>query len=130
MIKGLDLFSKCAIAESGIGDGAEADVAAEPPVAKDVEEGWLDEADRPDAPLVERTEFVDFNEVVSGPDVLDDRTDAPANPDRLDRCVPDIPLVEETASVLTEVDALLADDRPEVEVELGMVLLCEEEFCR
>jgi hypothetical protein len=73
---------------------------------------------------------VDFDEVASAPDVLGDRTDAPAKPDRPDRCAPDIPLVDETASVLTEVAALLADDRPEVEVELGLVLLCEEEFCR
>jgi hypothetical protein len=86
----------------------------------------------PDTPLVERTELVDLDEVASAPDVLDDSTDAPAKPDRPDRCAPDIPLVEETASVLTEVVALLEDDRPavEVEVELEPVLLCEEEFCR
>ena len=85
--------------------------------------------DRP-APLVERTELVDFDEVASAPDVLDDRTEVPAKPDRLDRCAPDIPLVEETARVLTELDALLENDRPEVEVELELGLLCEEEFCR
>ena len=68
--------------------------------------------------------------MASAPDVLDDRADAPAKPDRPDRCAPDIPLVEETASVFTEVVALLADDLPEVEVELGLALLCEEEFCR
>ena len=130
MVKGLDLFSKRAIAESGIGNDAEADVVEEPPVPKGLEEDRLDEADRPDAPPVERTELVDFDGVASAPDVLDDRTDAPAEPDRLDRCAPDIPLVEETASVLTEVDALLEDDRPEVEVELELALLCEEEFCR
>jgi hypothetical protein len=39
MVKGLDLFSKRAIAESGIGDDTEADVAAEPPVPKGLEEG-------------------------------------------------------------------------------------------
>ena len=39
MVKGLDLFSKRAIAESGIGDDAEADVAAELPVPKGLEEG-------------------------------------------------------------------------------------------
>jgi hypothetical protein len=128
MVKGLDLFSKRAIAESGIGDDAEAGVAAGPPVPKD--EGWLDAPDRLDAPLVERTELVDFDEVESGPDVLDDRTDAPAKPERFDRCAPDIPLVEETARVLTDVDALLANDRPDVEVELVLVLFCEEEFCR
>jgi len=81
----------------------------------------------PDAVLVERTELVDFDEVAS---VLDDRTDVPAKPDRPDRCAPDMPLVEETASVLTELVALLANDRPGIEVELGPVLLCEEEFCR
>ena len=81
----------------------------------------------PDAVLVERTELVDFHEVAS---VLDDRTDVPAKPDRPDRCAPDMPLVEETASVLTELVALLANDRPGIEVELGPVLLCEEEFCR
>jgi len=61
---------------------------------------------------------------------LDERTDAPAKPDRPDRCAPDIPLVEETVSVLTEEVALLADDLPEVELELGLVPFCEEEFCR
>jgi hypothetical protein len=38
MVKGLDLFSKCAIAESGIGDDAEAGVVVEPPVPKGLEE--------------------------------------------------------------------------------------------
>ena len=68
--------------------------------------------------------------MASAPDVLDDRTEAPAKPDRPDRCAPDIPLLEETVSVLTEVVALLADDLPEVELELGLVPFCEEEFCR
>jgi hypothetical protein len=31
MVKGLDLFSKCAIAERGIGDDIDAEVALEPP---------------------------------------------------------------------------------------------------
>jgi len=130
MIRGLDFFSKRAIAASGIGDDGEADVAEEPPVPKDLEEGWLDAPDTPDPMLVERAELVDFDEVASAPEVLDVRADAPAKPDKPDRCAPDIPLVEETASVLTEVVALLANDRPEVEVELRLVLLCEEEFCR
>jgi hypothetical protein len=39
MVKGLDVFSKRAIAESGIGDDPEADVAAAPPVPKGFEEG-------------------------------------------------------------------------------------------
>ena len=77
--------------------------------------------------LVERTELVDFDEVAS---VLDDRTDVPAKPDRPDRCAPDIPLVEETARVLTGADTLLENDRPEVEIEPELGLLCEEEFCR
>ena len=77
--------------------------------------------------LVERAELVDFDAVAS---VLDVRTDEPPKPDRPDRCAPDIPLVEETARVLTGVDTLLENDRPEVEVEPELVLLCEEEFCR
>ena len=77
--------------------------------------------------LVESTELVDFDEVAS---VLDDRTDVPAKPDRPDRCAPDIPLVEETVSVLTAVDTLLENDRPEAEIEPELGLLCEEEFCR
>ena len=68
--------------------------------------------------------------MASAPDVLDDRTDAPAEPDRLERWAPDIPLVEETARVLTGVDALAENDRAEVEVELELVLFCEEEFGR
>jgi hypothetical protein len=39
MVKGLDLFSKRAIAESGIGDDVEADGGVEPPVPKGLEEG-------------------------------------------------------------------------------------------
>jgi hypothetical protein len=39
MVKGLDVFSKRAIAESGIGDDPEGDVAAAPPVPKGFEEG-------------------------------------------------------------------------------------------
>ena len=62
--------------------------------------------------------------------MLEERTDAPAKPDRPDRCAPDIPLVEETASVFTDVAVLLADDLSEVEVELGLVPFCEVEFCR
>ena len=60
--------------------------------------------------------------------MLGDRVDVPAKPDRLDRCAPDIPLVEEAARVLIEVDALFENERPDVGLELG--LLCEEEFCR
>jgi hypothetical protein len=39
MVRGLDFFSRRAIAESGIGDDAEADVAAAPPVPEGWEEG-------------------------------------------------------------------------------------------
>ena len=39
MVKGLDLFSRRAIAESGIGDDAEGDVPEELPVPEGVEEG-------------------------------------------------------------------------------------------
>ena len=73
---------------------------------------------------------MDFDEAASPPDVLADRTDAPAKPERPDRWAPDIPLEEETVRVLTGVDALLENDRPDVEVELELVPLCEEEFCR
>jgi hypothetical protein len=39
MVNGLDLFSKCASAESGIAEDAEADVVLEPlPVPDEVEE--------------------------------------------------------------------------------------------
>jgi hypothetical protein len=39
MVNGLDLFSKCASAESGIAEDAEADVVPEPlPVPDEVEE--------------------------------------------------------------------------------------------
>jgi hypothetical protein len=39
MVRGLDLFSKCAIAERGIGDEIEADVALELLLAEVAEEG-------------------------------------------------------------------------------------------
>jgi hypothetical protein len=87
-------------------------------------------ADKPDDPLVERTELVDFDEEASAPELPDDRTDAPAEPDRLDRCVPEIPLVEETASVVTEVVVLLEDVRPDVEVGLEPAPVGDEELWR
>ena len=80
------------------------------------------------APLVERAELVDFDDEANPPDVLEDRAEVPTDPNAADRCVPDIPLVEEAESVLTEVDALLAAVRPEVDAEFA--LLCCEEFCR
>jgi hypothetical protein len=75
-------------------------------------------ADNPVAPFVARMELWDFEEEASAPEPPDDRTDAPAEPDRLVRCVPEIPLVEETANVVTEAVVLLADVRPEVEAGL------------
>ena len=85
-------------------------------------------AKRPLAPLTERAELIDFDVEASPPNVLDDRAEVPTDPDAADRCAPDIPLAEETERVFTEVDALLAAVRPEVDAEL--VLLCCEEFCR
>src|SRR5882762_3027661 len=108
MVKGLDLFSKCAIAESGIGDDAEADVVLEPPTTKRVADGWLDEADRPDAPPVERTELVDFDELASAPDVLDWRTDAPVKLHSAEPFCPEVPLLEETSRVSSQLVSLLA----------------------
>lgn len=87
-------------------------------------------ANKPDAPLVERTELVDFDEELSAPEVVDDRTDVPAEPDRLDRCDPDIPLVDETESVVTEEAVLLEDVRLDVEVGLEEALVGDEELWR
>ena len=85
-------------------------------------------AERPLAPLIERAELGNFDEEANPPEVLEDRAEVPTDPDAADRCAPDIPLAEETESVPTEVDALLAAVRPEVDAE--PVLLCCEEFCR
>jgi hypothetical protein len=85
-------------------------------------------AERPLAPLIERAELVDFDGEANPPSVLKDRAVVPIDADAADRCAPDIPLVEEAESVLTEVDALLAAVRPEVDAE--PVLLCCDEFCR
>ena len=87
-------------------------------------------ADKPDGPLIERTELADFDEEASAPELPDDMTDAPAEPDRLDRCVPEIPLVEETASVVTEVVALLEDVRPDVEGGLELAPVGDVELWR
>jgi len=87
-------------------------------------------ADNPDAPLVERTELVDLDEAASAPDALDDKTETPAELDRLDRCDPAIPLVEEAESVVTEVVALFEAVRPEVEVGLEAAPVDNEEFWR
>ena len=65
-------------------------------------------AERPLAPLIERAELVDFDGEANPPSVLKDRAEGPIDADAADRCAPDIPLVEEAESVLTEVEALLA----------------------
>jgi hypothetical protein len=87
-------------------------------------------ADKPDDPLVERTELVDFDEEASAPELPDDRTDAPAEPDRLDRCVPEIPLVEETVSVAKVAIVLLDDVRPDVEGGLELAPVGDVELWR
>ena len=87
-------------------------------------------ANKPDAPLVERTELVDFDEELSAPGVVDDRTDIPAEPDKLDRCDADIPLVDETESVVTEVVRLLEDVRLDVEAGLEGAPVADEELWR
>jgi hypothetical protein len=73
---------------------------------------------------------VDFAEEASAPEVVNDRTDEPVTPDRLDRCDPAIPLVEEAESVVTEVVILLEAVRPDVDVELGVALVDDEKFWR
>src|ERR1700726_3122596 len=94
MVKGLDLFSKRAIAERGIADEVDAEVELELlPVPEEAEEGGELIADKPDALLLERAEVVDLEEEESAPEVVDDRTDAPAAPDKLDCSDPAIPLV-------------------------------------
>ena len=87
-------------------------------------------ADNPDAPLVDSTELVDLDEAASAPGALDDRTETPAELDKLDRCDPAIPLVEEAESVVTEVLALFEAVRPEVEVGLEGAPVDDEEFWR
>jgi hypothetical protein len=87
-------------------------------------------ADKPDGPLVERTELVDLDEEASAPELPDDRTDAPAEPDRLDRCVPEIPLVEETVSVAKVAVVLLDDVRPDVEGGLELAPVGDVELWR
>jgi hypothetical protein len=75
-------------------------------------------------------EVAGARDVLDEPNVLEDKTEAPAEPERLDLCAPDIPLVEETASVFTEVDALLENERPEVAEGLEPVPFCDDEFCK
>jgi hypothetical protein len=131
MVKGLVLFSKCAIAERGIADEVDAEVALELlPVPEEAEEEEDEEviADKPDALLLERAEVLVEGE--TAPEVGDDRTDAPAGPERLDCCDPAIPLVEETESVGTEEIVLLEAVLPDVEVGLELALVDDEELCR
>ena len=85
-------------------------------------------AERLLVPLIARAELVELDVEASPPNVLEDREEVPTDPDAADRCAPDIPLVEEPESVVTEADALLAAVRPEVDAEF--VLPCCEEFCR
>ena len=85
-------------------------------------------AARPLVPLIERAELEDLDVEASPANVLEDRAEALIDPDAADCCAPDIPLVEEAENVLTEVDAMLAAVRPEMDAELE--LLCCEEFCR
>jgi hypothetical protein len=129
MVRGLDLFSKRAIAERGIADEVDAEVELLP-VPEEAEEGGELIADKPDALLLERAEVVDLEEEESAPEVVDDRTDAPAAPDKLDCCDPAIPLVEETESVGTEEIVLLEAVLPDVEVGLELALVDDEELCR
>ena len=87
-------------------------------------------ADKPDALFAARMELWDLEEEAGAPELPDDRTDVLAEPDRLVRCVPEIPLVEDTASVFTEAVALLADVRPEVEAGLELAPVGDEELWR
>ena len=73
---------------------------------------------------------MDLDEDPNVAEGADDRTDAPAKPDRLDRCVPNIPLVEETTSVVTDVVVLLEALRPEVEAGVELALPGDEELWR
>jgi hypothetical protein len=80
----------------------------------------------PDAAFVARTEFVDFDGS-SALDGLDESPDVLTEFESAERCIPDIPLLNVTASAFAEADALLADVRPELETGL---VVWEEELCR
>jgi hypothetical protein len=127
MVRGLDLFSKCAIAERGIADEVDAEVELLPVPGEAAEDGEVI-ADRLDAPLLERAEVLVEDE--SAPEVGDDRTDAPAAPERLDCCDPAIPLVEETESVGTEEIVLLEAVLPDVEAGPELAPVDDEELWR
>jgi hypothetical protein len=125
MVRGLDLFSKCAIAESGIADEVEFELL---PVPEETEEDGEAIADRLDGPLLDRAEVLVEDE--SAPEVGDDRTDAPTAPDRLDCCDPAIPLVEDTESVGTEEIVLLEAVLPDVDVGAGLGPVDDEALWR
>src|SRR5258707_5494040 len=127
MVRGLDLFSKCAIAERGIADEVDAEVELLL-VQEEAEEDGEVIADRLDAPLLDRAEVLVEEE--SAPEVGDDRTDAPAAPERLDCCDPAIPLVEETESVGTEEIVLLEAVLPDVDVGAGLAPVDDEALWR
>ena len=127
MVRGLDLFSKCAIAERGIADEVDVEVELLPVPEEATGDGEVI-ADRLDAPLLERAEVLVEDE--RAPEVGDDRTDAPAAPDRLDCCDPDIPLVEETESVGTEEIVLLEAVLPDVEAGPEPAPVDDEELWR
>ena len=99
-------------------------------IVEEVEEDCEEEADKPDPPLIERTGLVDLEEEARAPGALDERAETPAELDKLDRCDPVIPLVEEAESVVTEVVALFEAVLPEVEVGLEAVPVDDEEFWR
>jgi hypothetical protein len=129
MVRGLDLFSKWAIAERGIADEVDAEVELELlPVAEEAEEDGEVIADRLDAPLLDRAEVLVEDD--SAPEVGDDRTDAPAAPDRLDCWDPAIPLVEETESVGIEEIVLLEAVLPDVDAGTGLAPVADEALWR
>ena len=129
MVRGVDLFSKCAIAERGIADEVDDEVEVELlPVPEEAEEDVVVIADKLDEPLLDRAEVLVEDE--SAPKVGDDRTDAPAAPERLDACDPAIPLVEETESVGTEEIVLLEAVLPDVDVGAGLAPVDDEELWR
>ena len=82
----------------------------------------------PGDPLVERDAFADFEEDARAPSVLEDNANVRTEFDRLDCCGLEIPFIEEATNVGEAVVALLDDVRPEVELEL--LLVCEEGACR
>ena len=125
MISGLDIFSKCVKAESGIGAASDADdFAPELLVPANVLD--VDEANVPDCPLVESTWLVDCDGATSAPEELKDTGEALPEADKADctGCTPD---VEEGERVDTDELAEFGDVRPGEGVE-GELLFCVEEL--